>query len=434
MLIMALIMLVMIRILSNTAVEYDIKQDLRKSIEQNIRNLSMENGNLQISEDFQYESENVRFLIVRQDLEVISGEYPKELQEMLQEFSVKNRVSRSIVVDGAKYYVRDEHIRRSWLKNGLYLRGFVKKADAESHYRVIEWSSYLCIAGVLCVVLACELFWSKRISKELKKMCQTAERIGLNLDMSQRMEDDNRFQEIAVLAQANNRMLDRMEQTFQMQEQFTSDIAHELRTPVSVVMAQCQYTQERAVSKEDFDTAFGVIYKQSKKIDMMITQLLNFSRLDQDRALLQEETIDLVEIAESVCETQQEKAKDGISIRMHLEEAVTTGDIGLIVIVIQNLVTNAVKFSHEGGQIDVSTGIEGEWVYARVEDRGIGIAPEDLENIFRRFYQCDTSRNAEGFGLGLSLSEKIAQKHGGRISVSSEVGKGSVFTLYLPQK
>lgn len=434
MIIMGLVMLIMIRVLSNAAIEYDIKQDLRKEIEKNLQNVSMENRDLKISEDFLYENDNVHFLIIDNELQIVAGEYSDNVMEELQNLAIKNKTSHAVICDGEKYYVRDVRIQGSGIKNCLYIRGFIRKADVDSSYRAIELISYLCIVGVLCIILICELFLSKRISTELKNMCQTAEQIGSNLDMSQRIKYNNQFKEIAVLAQANNRMLDRMEQTFQMQEQFTSDVAHELRTPVSVVMAQCQYARGMDIGREGYEEALEVIYRQSRKIEQIITQLLNFSRLDQDRVQLQEELLDLVEIVESVCESIQEKAQGGILLRLHMQDAVTVGDIGLIIIVVQNLVTNAIKFSEKGGQVDVSTGTEQDWVYVKVRDYGIGIEPEHLESIFRRFYQCDTSRNAEGFGLGLPLCEKIAQKHGGRIEVVSEVGKGSAFTLYLPQK
>ena len=144
------------------------------------------------------------------------------------------------------------------------------------------------------------------------------------------------------------------------------------------------------------------------------------------------ETLDFVEIVQSVCEEWQEKLQNGIRIRLKLEEAYSMGDIGLIVIVIQNLLTNAVKFSRPYGVIDVKTGEASGESYVQVTDYGIGIAKEHQEQIFQRFYKCDKSRNAEGFGLGLALSKKIAEKHGGRITVISELGKGSTFTLYFP--
>lgn len=429
------IMLVMIRVLSNAAVEYDIKQDLTRHLNENARYVTIKNKEPVLEEDFLFQDAYVYFVILDRKGEILYGEYPKELKADMNKLRAINNLNRSLIVQGEKYYVRDFRLGHSREgTHGIFLRGFIKKSDADSSYRTIEMVSYLSILGVFAAVLIVELLLVKKISKELKGMCKTAESIGSNMDMSQRMEYQNSFREISVLAQANNRMLDKMEQTFQLQEQFTSDVAHELRTPVTVVMAQCQYAKEHVGSKEEMEEVLDVIQRQSKKISAIITQLLNFSRLDQNRVELQEELVDLVEIVESICDSQQEKTGDDVTIEMHLEEAVTTGDINLIAIVIQNLITNAIKFSLAKGKIEIRTGVDGDRVFAEVQDYGIGIEKKDQEFIFQRFYKCDKSRHVEGFGLGLSLSQKIAQKHGGEITVFSEIGKGSRFTLYLPKR
>ena len=210
-------------------------------------------------------------------------------------------------------------------------------------------------------------------------------------------------------------------------------MAHELRTPVAVVMAQCEYAEKNG-SEEEYREVLDVVYRQSKRINNLITQLLKFSRLDQGRVQMQDEMLDLTEIVQSICEEQQEKAQDTVCIRLNLKDAVSTGDISLIAIVIQNLVENAVKFSRPQGEVEVETGEAENEVFVKVTDHGIGILPENMQKIFRRFYKCDKSRNAEGFGLGLALSMKIVEKHEGRLGVESTYGSGSVFTLYLPKR
>ena len=411
---MTVIMVILIRFLSSAAVDYEIKRELRKGIDANLFHISTRNGKLKISENFRYQDEKVRFVIIRRGGKVLAGEYPKEAANSMQKIFIRNKLSRCVVCNGQKYYIRDVRIGKIKVKNkksrGIFMRGIL-----------------------LCIILAFEFIFSKRISKELKDMCHTAESIGTSLDMSQRMRCDHQYKEIAVLANANNRMLDRLEQTFQQQEQFTSDVAHELRTPVAVVMAQCEYAW-KTDSEEEYREVLDVVYRQSKRLNNLITKLLKFSRLEQGRMQLRDEMLDLPEIVVSICEEQQEKAQDSVLIRLNLKDAVTTGDISLIAIVIQNLVENAVKFSHPQGEVEVETGGQGDEVFVKVTDHGIGILPENTEKIFRRFYKCDKARNAEGFGLGLALSGKIAEKHGGRIAVKSVYGAGSEFTLYLPKK
>lgn len=427
--VMALLILILIRILSNAAVEYDIRQELFRALRYNAKYVCVKEGELQIAEDFEFQNDKVLFLILNQEGDVLAGSYPAE---NLEEVPVNHNATRPVECGGEEYYVRDRTV--GWTDTQrYYLRAVVNKADAYSSYQTIELVSYLSVIGVFCGIFIIEFFVGRWISRQLKSMCEIAESIGSNLDMSQRMSCENQFAELAVLAQANNRMLDCMEQAFQQQEQFTSDVAHELRTPIAVTLAQCQYAKNRIETKEDFLDAIEVIYRQGEKINTIITQLLSFSRLEQGRIQLQQENLDFAEIVPSVCEDCQEKAGGRVSIRMKVREVCATGDIALISIVLQNLIGNAVKFSHENGIVEVETGENDEWVYVAVQDYGIGIDPEEQERIFQRFYKCDKSRDQEGFGLGLSLSMKIAQKHGGTITVSSRAGEGSRFTLLLPR-
>ena len=429
---MAVVILVVIRLLSNAAIDSEIKRSLVKDVRVNRNNIFVENNELVIPEDLFDQSDSVYFLILRRDGSIIEGEYPEEASERLAQCEIDAGISHTVLFQGMKYYIRDSRIEK-YQGTTIFIRGVIRRSDAESFYRRIELAAYISMVCVLFFMFICEIILAKRISKELKNMCNTAASIGSNLDLSQRMECEDQFYEIATLAQANNRMLDQMEQTLKQQEQFTSDVAHELRTPVAVVLAQCEYVTGKKLSEAETKEFIEVVCRQSGKMDMLIVQLLELSRLDQDRMTLQHEMLDLMEIVQFVCEEQQDKAAEKVTINLDLKEVFSRGDINLISIVILNLLTNAVKFSNPGGQIDISTGEEDEWVYVSVKDYGIGIDPEDLENIFRRFYKCDKSRNAEGFGLGLSLSEKIAVKHGGKITGSSEKGKGSVFTLYLPR-
>ena len=167
------------------------------------------------------------------------------------------------------YYIRDI---RKYIDNGpqIYVRGVVRRSDTYSRYQMMEYLAAVSILIVSGVAILGGVLLSKRISGSLKDMCRTAEGIGQNMNMSKRMEYDGRFYELDVLAHANNRMLDRLEETFRQQEQFTSDVAHELRTPIAVLLAQCEYAKEYVSTKEEFDDAIDVIYRQTKKTNVVI--------------------------------------------------------------------------------------------------------------------------------------------------------------------
>ena len=426
---MALAMLVFVRILANAAVEYDIRQSLEREAFKNLKEITSDQaGNIIYKEDFVQEEGDIHFLVLDKHGNVLRGQYPKGFPEDIK-INVKrmHQVSNGIEI----YYIRD---MRKHLGNGkrVYLRAVICKSDTYSRYLTLEYLAYISIFAVCCFSIFCGVMLARRISSSLKKMCQSAEAIGRSKNMSTRMEYDGKYYELAVLAQANNRMLDRLEETFRQQEQFTSDVAHELRTPVAVMRAQCQYALGKSVSKEEYQEAFEVIDRQSMKIGEIISRLLELSRLDHDRRQIDKEDVDLPELVQAVCEDLQQKAGDSLNLCLRLTQAQTVGDISLVMIAIQNLLTNAIRYSEAGSRIEVETGKRDGHVFVCVKDNGAGIGEEDLPYIFKRFYKTDKSRNSQGFGLGLPLAMKIAQKHGGTILAESRLGEGSRFTLLLP--
>ncbi len=426
---MAAAMFVFVHILANEAVEYDIRRNLEREVYQNLKGVSVnDSGQIVYDEEFVRKNGDIHFLILDEKGKLVLGEYPKGCPD---DIKLHPKRMQQISENGERFYIRDmrKYVGKS---TRVYLRAIVRKSDTYSRYQTLEYLAYLSILAVFCTAIAGGILLSRRISSSLREMCRTAESVGQNRNMSSRMEYHGRFYELSVLAQANNRMLDRLEDTFRQQEQFTSDVAHELRTPVAVMTAQCQYAHGKNVSREEYQEAFEVIERQALKVSAMISRLLELSRLDYGRAEIQKEEIDLPELVQSVCEDLQLESGDTLKLQMHLSAARTLGDIGLVMIAIQNLVTNAVKYSEESCVVEVETGERDGMVYVSVKDHGPGISEEDMPHIFKRFYKTDKSRNSQGFGLGLPLTMKIAQKHGGTVLAESRLSQGSKFTLLLP--
>lgn len=426
---MAAAMLIFVRILANVAVEYDIRKSMDREAFKNLKEITMdESGEITYTEDFVQEEGDIHFLVLDKEGNVLAGKYPRGCP---LDIKINLKKLRQISQGMESYYIRD---MRRHLGNGerVFMRAIICKSDTYSRYQTLEYLAYASILGVFCIVIICGVLLSRRISSSLKKMCQSAEEIGRSKNMSARMEYDGKYYELAVLTQANNRMLERLEETFRQQEQFTSDVAHELRTPVAVMRAQCQYVQGKSLGKEEYREAFEVIERQSLKIGEIISRLLELSRLDHDRRQIEKEDADLPELVQSVCEDLQQKSGDSLNLSLELMQAHTVGDISLIMIAIQNLVTNAVRYSEAGSRIEIKTGKRDGQAFVCVKDYGVGISEKDLPHIFKRFYKTDKSRNSQGFGLGLPLAMKIAQKHGGTIQAESKLGKGSRFTLLLP--
>ncbi|MDE5763483.1 MAG: HAMP domain-containing histidine kinase, partial [Ruminococcus sp.] len=267
----------------------------------------------------------------------------------------------------------------------------------------------------------------------VKTMEVSVEKIGTSQPMDKHMEESGHYKEINSLIKANNRMLDRMNEIFEQQEQFSSDVAHELKTPVAVIKAQSQYVLNNMKLSGEEKKSFEVILKQAQKMQKLIVTLLMLSRLESGDKEDMQEFIDLSEIVSAVCEAEEYRLSDNKIIFKitNIGSAETSGNINLVTIAVTNLISNAVKFSHDNSAIEVETGEKDGFVFVKVKDNGIGMTEEEKKKVFTRLFKSDSSRNSKGYGLGMPIALKIAKKHGGTIEVESKLGKGSCFTLYL---
>ncbi len=420
-------MIFFVSILTRAVVQYEIASHLERRVRANSRYISQVEGELVVSDRFEYEDEGYYFLVLSEDGFVNSGRYPDKFPQMEE---LNARKLRSIKSQGELFYVYDR-VGIESPEGTFYVRGVVMNSEISSRYTRVEDAAYLCVIIVAVTVTVVGGLLARKISNPLKRMCQTAEQIGTNLDMSQRVVYEGGFEELSVLARADNRMLEQIERMVRSQEEFTANVAHELRTPVSVILEESRYRVENAGSEEEIRESFQVLQRQAERMKRLITQLLYLSRLEQGRQKLEKEPLDLAEVARAICEEMQEEEGCSVRFRLLLSKAEAPMDLSLVVVALHNLVSNAVKFSQEGQEITLRTGMKEDRVYAEVKDEGPGIKPETQQRLFERFYKEDAARNSEGFGLGLALAMKIAKLHGGTIEVKSEEGRGSAFTLWL---
>lgn len=206
--------------------------------------------------------------------------------------------------------------------------------------------------------------------------------------------------------------------------------------PVSVILSQCEYAMEQENGPETTE-ALQSIHNQTERMSKMIGQLLLLSRSDQGFVKLNLEEVLISELVEVIAEDAREKAvKKNIRIFTDIEEdIVIIGDETMLVRFFVNLISNAICYGKQDGWVKITLHKEGQQVTGSVEDNGIGIAQEEQEKVWRRFYQVDSSRtsNEDGnLGLGLSMVSWIAKAHGGNIKLESRLGEGSIFRFSLP--
>lgn len=275
-----------------------------------------------------------------------------------------------------------------------------------------------------------------RSLRPLRRITESAREITDGSDLSRRIQLSPGRDEVHELADTFNEMMGRLERSFDAERQFTSDASHELRTPVTVILAECEMAEKMPEDTEAVQESVTEIHKQARKMSELIGKLLAYTRLEQGTRRIDREKLDLSGLVEDVCEEQRTVAVRNITIECEAShDVLVNGDVALLISLVQNLVTNAVKYGKDGGHVWVKVYSEGSKACVSVCDDGIGIGEEDLACIWNRFYQADRSRSDEsrGIGLGLSLAQQIARLHGGRITASSRPGEGSEFIFSMPE-
>ena len=428
-----LLMLIFVKMMAESAVKYDIQGDLVNAIVENTKAIHFnDNDEMSVESSFWFEKNGMRYMLVDDMGEMIFGDAPEGMDEKIPPEMGKLKL---ISVNGTSYYIYDRISKNiaEHMGTNVYCRCVIKQSEVKSTYRTIERISYLLIPIFLLSVLVFGFVISHKISKPLIEIAENANAIGDEKTLSSRIRYSGNISELRTLVDKNNQMLERLEKMFEAQKQFSSDVAHELRTPVAVLLAQCEYSKENAQTKEELEEALEVLYRQTKKTNDIITQLLNLNRMESGRINLDLEKMNLGEIVESICEEEMDNTDKQIDYELEIAEVSAWIDVGLIYIVIQNLIRNAIKYSDDPVSIHITVGENAANYYVAVKDYGEGISKENISLIFKPFYRIEKSRNSEGYGLGLPLAERIAKLHGGSIEVESEVGLGSTFTLVLPK-
>lgn len=220
-----------------------------------------------------------------------------------------------------------------------------------------------------------------------------------------------------------------------MQKQFFSDISHELKTPMSAIIGSVEILQKEGIqNKETFDEFMGILLKESYRMQNIIEDILELSRLEQPRVTLSPKLIDVDSIVKDTVELFEPLAKDKY-LSMVYQTKVSKElmlDYATVKTILNNLVSNAIKYSNSG-VISIKAFNDKDKLTLIVQDEGIGISKDDIPLIYDRFFQVDRSRSKKlGTGLGLSIVKRMVELNNGSISVESDQGIGSVFTVVLP--
>lgn len=417
-----------ILLINGSVARNEAHQILTYSVRANIPEVSLENGRLTLSPDFNFYANNVSMLIYNKDMALLSGQVPPSFPVNT---AAENGTFRLVDDGNDGYYVMDFWIPSGW-EDGVWLRGVLANpGGSQSVGNIFTLFSIVLPFFILAAALG-GYFIVKGALAPISRIARTAEAISGGKDLKSRIGTPGGSLEVNQLASAFDSMFERLEQSFEAEKQFTSDASHELRTPTSVILAQCSFVEKHGDDIEDYQEAIQVIDRQARKMSLLIERLLEMTRLDLGTQKLRVDRVDLSDMCTVLCE-EQDTGERGISISTEIEDGVTVaGDQLLLSRVIVNLLDNARKYGKENGHIFLRLYKKKEFAVLEVEDDGIGIEKDRLEKIWQRFYQADGSRGTgSGLGLGLSMVQQIVRLHGGELSVESTAGAGSLFTVCL---
>ena len=299
---------------------------------------------------------------------------------------------------------------------------------AQGRFRTTNWyitAAVTLLSGILAY------FVSGRALKPLRSFTSQVEQVQLNNLADMRIDEDA-ISEFRQLSRSFNQMLERLNNAFAAQRQFTGNAAHELRTPLALMQAQLElFSAEHPDVRPETAEFLTLLREQTERLTQMTKTLLEMSNLQQ---VARNERIQLAPMIEEIF-TDLAPLSDKLGVTLTAEgDGIMTGSDALIYRLIFNLTENAVKYNRPGGSVRVSVTQEPEKLLLRVSDTGCGIPEEHQRSIFQPFFRVDKSRSREyvGAGLGLALVWEIAELHGGSVWVEESSEKGTTIAVGLP--
>ena len=429
---MAVVLLLVLWILfsvSSREILSNVQNDLEKNVSEAGKYVEYEDGRLEFDSDLLELENGVYLSVYEPEGELLYGTIPYGFSYGL---AFSDGELRQVSSGGTVFYVLDmEYPVEGY--HPLIFRGIASVSDAERDFRFTVYLALLLSPVLLFLTAFCGYILSRRALRPVSRITGTVREIQREQDLSRRIRLGEGRDEIYTLAETFDSLLDTIEEGVNREKQFTDDAAHELRTPISVILLQCEEILEKELDPQVRE-GIGLIQKKARAMSEMLSQLLLLSRADGGRQKLEEERLDLGGLAQVMAEEFGGIAGEKqISIETELEDgAYIMADETLMIRMWSNLLQNAVSYGKTGGHIWIRVYRDGEEIAASVRDDGMGIREEDLPKIWDLFYRADPARSSEGNGLGLSMVRWIVRAHRGEITVRSRYGEGSTFAFRFP--
>jgi len=286
----------------------------------------------------------------------------------------------------------------------------------------------------IIVTIIVGYFMARKALKPVDQIRRTAVKIS-STNLDETIDIGKRRDELGRLAETFNDMITRLRDAFHRVNQFSIDVSHELKTPLTILKGETEVALRRDKDKDEYRKTLLSNLEEIDRMTMIIDDLLMLSKSDSQEIKLSYEEVPVRDLIVDVCMDMKLFADTkGIELVVQeLDDVRLKGDELKLRRMLWNIIQNGIKYTHRGGKVEISSHVNDGYIWIDVKDNGVGIAEEDIRYIFDRFYRGDKSRKREsGSGLGLSISKWIAEAHKGIIEVKSKSAEGSLFTIKLP--
>jgi signal transduction histidine kinase len=271
----------------------------------------------------------------------------------------------------------------------------------------------------------------RRALSPVEQITRTAQSIESSSDLSRRVGYTGPMDEIGRLATTFDHMIGHLHRVFESQKNFIADASHDLRGPLTVIRGNLDLLK-RNLGDQERQESLRAMEAETVRMEKMANDLLLLAEVESEQ-MERQEMVSLREILLTGLKRAQRMGGNRKVVIDQQEDLSIMGDVYRLSQLLENLIDNAIKYTPEGGTITLSLFRDGDWALMEVADTGVGIAPEHLPHVFDRFYRVDKARTRArgGSGLGLAIVRGIAEQHGGKVTVTSDSGKGSTFTVWL---
>lgn len=312
-------------------------------------------------------------------------------------------------------------------------RSMVLFIDSSKVQSLSDFTVYLILVMSTVIILG-SLSFAFIIKKILAPLKKFQKKLGeVDIDRPESFENlvilDNTSSEIVELSQTFDKMLKKIYADYKRQKDFSSNVAHELRTPIAVMKSQLDVFRQKT-DDEDARKMLRVLDSNVSKLNGLVDAILSLRK--KSKLKFVDVNLDIM-VDEIILDLEDKAEEHGIDLIVKDTNISLLTDDGLLQRLVFNIVENAIKYNSPGGKVEISAREVKDMVQIIVADTGVGISQADKERIFELFYQIDSSRGQEGFGIGLSLSKTIANMLGATIEITDNEPKGSIFTVNIPK-